>query len=242
MKCNDAPPILFDLGTGVRCIGEDNAHPLVATALVTHLHWDHVQGFPFCAGFLRQGSEARLYGPPQEEQSFSEHMLSFVRPPFFPVDMKDLPCELTVSEIDNATVDVFGVEVMARPVPHVGPTNGYRVSADGRSVAYVPDHQQPEDSSFVAESVLDLARGVDLLIHDAQYTQEELAQKSDWGHCTVDYAVEVARQAGVRCLALFHHDPAHDDDTVDAILERGQKLADGEFEVIAAYEGLSLTL
>ena len=112
----------------------------------------------------------------------------------------------------------------------------------GVSVAYTPDHQQPADASTVDASVLELAAGVDLLIHDAQYTGSEFDEKATWGHSTVDYAVEVARRAGVRTLALFHHDPLHDDDTVDALLEGARALAgpDGP-AVVAAAEGMRLT-
>jgi ribonuclease BN (tRNA processing enzyme) len=123
----------------------------------------------------------------------------------------------------------------------VGLTNGYRIEMGGTSVAYLSDHQMPLDGSHaVSDAVLELCDGVDLLIHDAQYTVQEFPTKANWGHCTVDYAVFVAQEAGAHRLALFHHDPTHDDDRVDAMLAGAQALAEttGITEVIAAQEGL----
>src|SRR5439155_15746358 len=110
-------------------------------------------------------------------------------------------------------------------------------------IAYISDHQAPVSLDSIADSVLELADGVDLLIHDAQYWPSEFEVKAHWGHCTIEYAVMVAKEAGAKALALFHHDPAHDDAEVDAILETAQKAAAGSGieEVIAAAEGLRLT-
>jgi ribonuclease BN (tRNA processing enzyme) len=133
--------------------------------------------------------------------------------------------------------------VTARPVPHVGPTNGYRVAWEGVTVAYISDHQAPDRPDAVAEAVLELADGVDLLIHDAQFTAEEWRQKPHWGHCPVDYAVLVAREAGARRLALFHHDPGHGDEQIDRLTVQAQRAAErmGVDEVIAAAEGLTVS-
>jgi ribonuclease BN (tRNA processing enzyme) len=109
-------------------------------------------------------------------------------------------------------------------------------------VAYISDHQSPQDGSFGIEaSVLELCDGADLVIHDAQYTPDEFEQKAHWGHCTVDYAVHVAAEAGARRLALFHHDPAHDDDTIDGLAGHAADLGDRRgVEVLAAHEGLTI--
>jgi ribonuclease BN (tRNA processing enzyme) len=133
---------------------------------------------------------------------------------------------------------------MSRLVPHVGNTLGFRVDWHGRSVAYLSDHQQPFDGSMRAsDGALDLVRGVDLLIHDAQYTPDEFRQKFNWGHCTVDYAVWLAAEAGVRRLALFHHDPVRHDDAVDALRDAAVSAgAEHGVEVVAAREGLVVEL
>ena len=120
----------------------------------------------------------------------------------------------------------------------------YRIELEGVSIAYIPDHQQPiDDHLAIADGVLDLCDGVDLLIHDAQYTPDEFALKAHWGHCTVDYALHVGREAGVKRLALFHHDPTHHDAAVDSILEHARRLAEHTRvgEVVAAYEGLVIS-
>ena len=137
--------------------------------------------------------------------------------------------------------------VTAIRVRHTGPTLGFRVDLEGVSVAYVPDHgpgcshEHPDD--FVPDDVLGLCDGVDLLIHDAQHTVAEYPAKRHWGHSTIDYAVEVARRAGVRRLALFHHDPTHCDASIDRNEAHARSLvAAGGVEVLAAREGLRLDL
>jgi ribonuclease BN (tRNA processing enzyme) len=138
--------------------------------------------------------------------------------------------------IGDATVEVF-------PVVHVGPTNGYRITAHGGSVVYISDYQQPSDGSLTpSPEVVERVRGADLLIHDAQYDPDEFRTRSDWGHCTVDFAVEVARQAEVGRLALYHHDPSHDDAWVDRATEAARERAQGRFEVVAAKEGDTLVV
>jgi ribonuclease BN (tRNA processing enzyme) len=132
-----------------------------------------------------------------------------------------------------------------RTVPHVGNTNGYRIEMGGAVVTYISDHQQPMDGSFeVGDHVLELCDGADLLIHDAQYTPEEFEQKRHWGHCTVEYAVNVASEAGVKTLCLFHHDPSHGDDAVDHMLDRALNARNGTgapTEILAASEGLAVS-
>jgi ribonuclease BN (tRNA processing enzyme) len=165
-------------------------------------------------------------------------------PPYFPVDIDALPGEFVFHEVGDGPVDIDGAKVTAAPVPHVGPTVGYRVECDGQVVVYISDHQQPgPDATEVPREVLELCAGADLLIHDAQFDCEEFAQRPDWGHCTADYAVEVAARAGVKRLALFHHDPSHDDARIDELAERASALAAGRgiAEVLAAAEGLTLS-
>jgi ribonuclease BN (tRNA processing enzyme) len=166
-----------------------------------------------------------------------------MRPPFFPVRTHELLGDIQFHDCWSTDLEIDGAKVMVRPVPHIGLTNGYRVQMGGKTVAYLSDHQMPADGSHaVSDDVLDLCDGVDLLIHDAQYTAAEFPAKATWGHCTVDYAVHVAKEAGARRLALFHHDPTHDDVTLDGILAHARKLATGgNLEVIAAHEGLVMS-
>jgi phosphoribosyl 1,2-cyclic phosphodiesterase len=239
-------PVILDLGTGLRFFGETQPHDgtFRAHALVTHLHWDHVQGLPFCVPINREGAQLDVYGPPQEGLTLAEAFEEFMRPPYFPVRINDLVGDIRFHTIDDTDFAVGDAKVRARYVPHVGATFGYRVEYAGISVAYISDHQQPLDGHTIAPEVLELADGADLLIHDAQFTIDEFALKSHWGHCTVDYALHVAREAGVRRLALFHHDPSHTDADIDRLVDgaRTRGAALGLTEVIAASEGLTLAL
>ena len=241
---------MLDLGTGLRLFGETQPKDgtFRGAAFVTHIHWDHVQGLPFFVPALRAGAHLDVYGPPQHDGlTLADAFDEFMRPPFFPVRTSDLPGDITFHDVSDTQLAVGNAKVMVRAVPHVGNTNGYRVDWDGVSVAYISDHQSPTlheaEGVTIADSVLELAQGVDVLIHDAQYWPGEWRHKNDWGHCTVDYAVHVARVAGARRLVLFHHDPAHDDSEVDRVLAHARMCAGGTCidEVMAAYEGLTIT-
>lgn len=239
-------PIGLDLGTGLRFWGEHlpTDGSFRGHALVTHLHWDHVQGLPFFVPINRPGARLDIYGPGQEEGTVADHFAEFLRPPYFPVTLEGLAGEIHFHDLGEEDVAIGDAKVRSRFVPHVGRTLGYRVEIDGVSIAYLPDHQQPiEDPDHVAEGVLELCGDVDLLIHDAQYTPEEFAQKSHWGHCTVDYALHVARVSGAKRVVLFHHDPDHRDEDIDRLLDDARASETGRRigEVLAAYEGLTVS-
>jgi phosphoribosyl 1,2-cyclic phosphodiesterase len=243
-------PIVLDLGTGLRFWGETQAQDgtFRATALLTHIHWDHVQGLPFFVPALQVGARLDVYGPPDGGGSLAEAFDTFMRPPFFPVRVQDLPGEIVFHDVTDADLAIGDAKVRVRPVPHTGATNGYRIDWHGHSVAYVSDHQSPcagdVEGRDISESVLDLCDGVDVLIHDTQYWPGEWSAKRDWGHCTVDYAVSVAVAAGVKRLVLFHHDPSHDDAELDRMLAHARAAIAGTAveEVVAAAEGLTISL
>ena len=246
LEVDGEPPILLDLGTGLRRMADRwpaGGVPFEGTALLTHIHWDHVQGLPFFAPLHRPGSSLAVYGPTQDEGPLDEVFGGFMRPPYFPVHFSQLAGAITFRDVLDTRFSVGRADVTVRPVPHVGPTVGYRIDWNGASVGYVSDHQAPLDLRTLDKRVLELVDGVDLLIHDAQYTPDEFLAKSDWGHCTVDYALLVAKAAGAKQLALFHHDPAHDDDQLDRLagLARCAGTMAG-IDVVASYEGMSLTV
>lgn len=239
-------PLLFDLGTGLRYFGRQQPvdQPFRGSCLLSHLHWDHVQGLPFFVPLLSAGSSLDVYAPASEHGSVEEMFARTFTEPLFPVSIEHLPGTIRFHDVADHDFRVGGFEVVSRLVPHVGATCGFRVEHSGRSVAYLSDHQQPPDGSFAATpGALELCRGADVLIHDAQYTVAEFARKCDWGHSSIDYAVWLAVEAGVRRLVLFHHDPAHDDEMVDALTATAAACGRQQgLEVVAAFEGMSLTV
>jgi phosphoribosyl 1,2-cyclic phosphodiesterase len=244
-------PLILDLGTGLRALGDailpvlrSVGRPLQATALLTHLHFDHILGLPFFGPLHDPGAVLTVYGPRQDGGSLNDTLPTAVQPPFFPVNMAEFRGEVTFIDTWDEDFAVGTAKVRARSVPHPGNTLGFRVEADGRTVAYIPDHQAPVDRRSVSEGVLELCEGADLLIHDAQYTDEEFVDKSTWGHSTIPYAVRVAAEAGVKRLLLFHHDPAHTDRDVEGIVNMARKLQDARrlTDISAAFEGLAIDL
>jgi phosphoribosyl 1,2-cyclic phosphodiesterase len=243
-------PIVFDLGTGLRVWGE--GLPLDGsfrgTCLLSHIHWDHIQGLPFFAPINRAGAELDIYAPAVDDLALHEAFDRFIRPPYFPIQYTDLAGAIRFHAVSDTDLEIGSAKIKVRPVPHTGLTVGYRVDCDGASVAYIPDHQAPYANERtldqVAASVLELCSGVDLLIHDAQYTPAEFAGKCHWGHCTIDYALLVAKEAGARRIALFHHDPSHTDERLDALHAEARRQGEmlGLEEVLCAREGLQVDL
>jgi phosphoribosyl 1,2-cyclic phosphodiesterase len=236
-------PLLLDLGTGLRYFGmaftASTDAPLDAVALVTHLHWDHIQGLPFFSPIIRDGARLELYGPRQEDgSSFMRAVSNAIRQPTFPVELHDLRGKFEFHDVENSDFMIGDVQVKSRLVPHNGPTVGYRIEFGGKSIAYISDHQQPLDGSFtVSDGVRELAEDVDLLIHDSQYTPEEFAEKAHWGHCTYDFAVHVATTCRARQLALYHHDPDRTDAELDKVLSCASSPG---LSVFVAQEGATL--
>ncbi|MDA8379857.1 MAG: MBL fold metallo-hydrolase [Actinomycetota bacterium] len=248
VRAGDEPALILDLGTGVRRLADDALAsgrpigPLHANVLLSHLHWDHILGLPFCAPINLQGAEVDVFGPVQDGGTLHEAFDRFMQPPFFPVHVAELRGDVRFHDVWDEDLAVGAVKVRVRPVPHKGPTIGFRIEWEGRSIAYVADHQAPGDLRSISPEVLEVCDGVDLLIHDAQYSEAEFAEKSDWGHSTVGYAVHVAREAGARGLALFHHDPAHSDADVDRLLDHARGLPEAQRIdwILAAAEGQTL--
>jgi len=238
-------PVLFDMGTGLRYfgLGYPADRPFHGTCLLSHLHWDHVQGLPFFTPLLRPGGRLSVYAPIQEDgRSLGAVINSCLCPPVFPVGLDALPGVVDFTEVADDRFAIGDIEVMSRLIPHVGNTCGYRLSWGGATVAYLSDHQQACGERYsMTDGARELCEGADLLIHDAQYTAEEFLVKATWGHCTIDYAVWLAIECGVKQLALYHHDPMHDDAQIDGFVADCAVKTEGTgLDVIAAREGLTL--
>lgn len=238
-----ATPIVLDLGTGSRRLGytlveRDAQH---VTCLLSHLHWDHVQGLPFFPMALKPGKLVEIHAPRQDDGTpIGDAFRGMWAPPSFPVGVDELPADITFADHADDEFSIGDVRVMTRVVPHVGSTIGYRLEWNGRSLAYVSDHQQPGiDVYAMTDGVRELCTGADLVIHDAQYTRDEFGPKAAWGHCTVDYAVWLAIECGAGAVALYHHDPTHDDDMLDAIHARLCAEHGDRIEIVMAAEGMS---
>jgi phosphoribosyl 1,2-cyclic phosphodiesterase len=244
-------PLIIDLGTGLRALGDHLQAPLSATGaplranvLLSHLHYDHVLGLPFFSPMRHPDALVDVFGPAQEG-GLGATLASMVRPPFFPVHMAQFQGTFRFHELGETDDFAIGaVKVKVRSIPHIGRTLGFRLEADGRALAYLSDHQAPLDLRTVDPNVLELCDGADLVLHDAQYTESEFAELPDWGHSTANYAVRVAREAGAKRLALYHHDPAHSDDEIDRMLGEARALAADTvaLEVDAATEGGTVDL
>ena len=234
-------PIVLDAGTGLRFFGLDaGIDDFDGIILISHLHWDHVQGLPFFPQLLHPNTKTTIYGPPEDDASFSDTLGAFVRPPYFPVSFAMLSGSIELVDLWDSSFTVGSATVTARSVPHQGKTNGFRIEWPDFSLAYIPDHQQPHDDTSIAPGVLELADGVDLLIHDSQFTNELLEKRPNWGHCTPQYALHVAETAGASALSLFHHDPLHNDEDLDALFA-DLLSADTSCEIVPAAEGLKLS-
>jgi ribonuclease BN (tRNA processing enzyme) len=244
-------PLILDLGTGLRALGDvllkevrAVGAPLHATALLTHLHFDHLLGLPFFGPLQDPGARLTVHGPAQPKGSLKDALHTAVQPPVFPVHMDQFRGELITVDTLDEDFSIGSAKVMARSIPHSGNTLGYRIEAEGRSMAYLPDHQAPPDRRTITDAVLELCQDVDLLVHDGQYTEDEYSAKADWGHSTAAFAVHVAAEAHAKKLLLTHHDPSHSDRDLDRILTQARRLpeAKGIEDVSSAHEAQSIDL
>ncbi len=234
--------LILDAGTGIRRVGnllEDSDADI--DILLTHLHMDHIQGLGFFAPLFTAGRRVRLWGPPSTTRSLRRRLGRYLSPPLFPVRLNEVSSIVSCHDLVNDTIEIGAFTVSAELVCHPDPTLGYRISAGGRSVAFLPDHEPHLGTDHLPSkewlSGYRVAEGADLLIHDAQYTDEEYASRVGWGHSSVELAVRFAESVAAQRLLLFHHDPAHSDEVLSRMHAEAARLpAEGSVLVRGAVE------
>jgi phosphoribosyl 1,2-cyclic phosphodiesterase/CheY-like chemotaxis protein len=247
--------LVIDCGTGAHGLGQalmqERPDGMEGSLLISHTHWDHIQGFPFFAPFFSPGHTWDVFGPSGLSGSLRSVLSGQMQHAYFPVTLEQFAATIRYHDLHEGTFRIGDVTITTHLLNHPALTLAYRLQADGATVVYCCDHE-PHDPALASGlgplSGQDLhyaafIEGSDLVIHDAQYTALEFPAKLGWGHSSVEYAVRLCEEAGVARLALTHHDPLRNDATIDLILagvrtdlaERGSPL-----EVLAAAEGLVL--
>jgi phosphoribosyl 1,2-cyclic phosphodiesterase len=256
--------LVLDCGTGARSLGnrllQGALEPVSATILLTHTHWDHIQGFPFFAPLFQADNHFQVYGPEGAHLSLRDVLAGQMEHHYFPVELDQLAARISYRDLSEGAYEIAGVVVRAQTMNHPSPTLGYRIEAEGRAICYLCDHEPYFDGIWregapprALDSILDpgdrrhaeFMRDADVVIHEAQYTPQEYPSKRHWGHSTYEYVVELAALAGVKRLYLTHHDPSHDDECIAQVERAAQDLArslGAPVEVRCAYEGCEIRL
>lgn len=235
--------IIFDAGTGLRRLGNAlmDELPVVARMFFTHVHWDHIQGFPFFTPAFIKGNRFDLFGARKLSSTLAETLAGQMNFPNFPVSLAEMGAQMNFHDLREGEAVACGDAVITNSqLNHPGGVFAYRVDFGGHSVVFATDteHYSCVDSKLVA-----LAEAADVLVYDAQYTPEEYrgtdeqAARTGWGHSTWEEGIKVADAARVRRLVLFHHDPDHDDDAIDHIEAQARQAFPG---ASAAREGMSI--
>ncbi len=234
--------LVLDAGTGIRPLGRALGHGVKRVdVMLSHLHMDHIQGLGFFAPLFDPEVETHLWGPADTALDLRARLMRYLSPPLFPVHLRDLK-RLALHALPTGPFDVGEFRVVAERVCHPGFTVGYRIATDTATLAYLSDHepalgvtQFPIDEEWTSGYAL--ARDVDLLLHDAQYSLREYPSHVGWGHSAIDHTLAFAALARAKHLVTFHHDPAHDDDDIDRLTRDATAAAHVPFVVTAGAEG-----
>ena len=250
----DGQIIILDAGTGLRLLGQQllaefENRPLELTLLLTHTHWDHIQGLPFFLPVYKPLSHLRILGYEGARHGLEVVLAGQMASPFFPVALREVPANLRIEELKQMRFQIGPVRVQAGVANHPGKCFGYRLFTSGGSVAFFPDNEvRLEETTAMGranQEMVDFLRDTDVLIMDTQFDAEEYRQHTGWGHGCLDAVVELALRAEVRTLCLFHYDPDHDDARISQMLAHARQIVaarKGKLHVEAAREGMTIEL
>lgn len=250
VSLDDGTNLVLDAGTGIRRLGFDllDRGARRVHLLLTHLHLDHLEGLRFFAPLWDERVTLDIWGPPSPLLSLRERISRSFSPPLFPIDLREVPARVTFHDVPRQPWTVDGARLLADLVAHPGPTVGFRIETVTSSFAYLPDHE-PALAGTIADRSRDwisgaaIADDVDILLHDAQYFEDEYEERIGWGHSSVSDAVAFARAVGARRLILFHHEPRHTDVSLERLEARARSLVGGNEDWPAlAREGMVVEL
>ena len=218
--------VILDAGTGIRELGvrlvREGAERMFL--LLTHLHVDHLEGLGMFEPIWRKETELHIWGPASPVASLEERIATYFSPPLFPVHLSEVPATIEYHDASESEWQIDGARFSSTAIIHPGPTVGYRIESKGRVLAYLTDHEPALGADLVDDptewiSGFAIADQANLLIHDCQYTPTEYEDRLGWGHSTTEHVARFAERAGVDRMLLFHHDPMHADDQLDAMRE-----------------------
>ena len=242
--------LILDAGTGIRNLGQSLPVDLKRVdILLTHLHMDHIQGLPFFAPLRRKGVEVHIWGPASTTLSLNARLQKYLSPPLFPVSVRDLSENLHFHELPEELpthfIEVGEFAISAQLIIHPNPTIGYRIQCAEAALTYMPDHEPAlGDQTFPLEkewtSGYALAEGCDLLIHDAQFSDEEYQKRIGFGHSSIRQAFQFAQLTDVKQFAPFHYDPTHTDDELDRLFAQATAELHPTYTVTPSREGLTV--
>jgi phosphoribosyl 1,2-cyclic phosphodiesterase len=235
--------LIFDGGTGIRLLGkqleqEFCGKPIRAHIFFSHFHLDHIQGVPFFRPLYDARNHFTFYFAGRHDANLvMDALAGMMANPYFPVDMSRLPCSRDYVDLAEGTFRVADTKILVLPLNHPQGCFGYRIMQNGKVVTYCTDVEHGVEWSDA--NVKELAKNTDFFIVDSQYTPEELPDHVGWGHGSWKQAIEIGTAVGAKQIALYHHDPYHEDTTVEGILQDARKCHPN---VIAAREGLEVTI
>jgi len=233
---------IMDAGTGIRGLGQELAkrEPFALTLLLSHTHWDHVNGFPFFApAYISQWSLKIKAGHLSDQGGLKSVLSTQMVSPLFPVPLSAMQADLTFGDFRaGEEFDIFpSVHIRTAPLNHPNEATGYRIEYDGRVACYVTDTEHVPGK--IDENILGLIEGADVVLYDCTYTENEYPEKTGWGHSTWNEGMRLCQEAGAKRLAIFHHDPDHDDVFMDALEAEAKEAWSGN---IVAREGMVITV